>query len=419
MYNNSTDISKSMCIMPWIGLATDPSGGIRPCCWMKATTNDKFFGNPKDYYNSNYLKEKKEQFLKGNYPDSCFRCMQDDEQNLVSKRVRENHQWISKGNSWNNLPTEFSIIDLRLSNVCNLGCITCDPKQSSFLKKETQTNFYHTAYHNQNQYQKIKNLNLLNPYTPDQIDDIIDMIEPHSRIYITGGEPSLVKKHLQLLELLYKKGFNKTVELQFNSNFQTLNQHWFDLLKEFNGDMLPSLDAIGKTAEYLRYPCNWMQIDNNIKEFIKQCGNTWNLKIMPTVSILNIFNLKEMYSWWYNDIQNEFSIVRNSLKTNNRAMRIQVNNRLIMPDYFDIKNLPPKGKNLAIEHIDYIIKNYEKYFQTTLEKNYLNDIKQQLCRNSDNNKFKQGIQALERLDKIRNKNWQEHLSCLKEIYEDM
>ena len=50
------DISQSMCIMPWIGLATDPSGGIRPCCWMEALTPEKFLGNPKDYRDSEYLK---------------------------------------------------------------------------------------------------------------------------------------------------------------------------------------------------------------------------------------------------------------------------------------------------------------------------------------------------------------------------
>lgn len=417
MYDTANDPSKSMCIMPWIGMATDPSGGIRPCCWMKATTNDKFFGNPADYKDSDYLKEKKEQFLKGEYPDSCSRCMQDDKQNLISKRIRENRQWLHNGNSWNNLPDEFSIIDLRLSNVCNLGCITCDPKQSSFLKKETEENLNQTADHNIRQYDKVKNINLLNPYSSDQIDEIIDIIGSNSRIYVTGGEPSLVKKHLQLLELLCKKGYNKTVNLQFNSNFQVLNQHWFDLLKEFHGDMLPSIDAIGTTAEYLRYPCNWDKVDNNIKEFINQCGNTWNIKIMPTVSMLNIFNLKEMYNWWYNDIQNEFGIVKNCLNDKNRAMRIQVNNRLIMPDYFDIKNLPPNGKAIAIEHIDYIIENYKKYFQVPLEEIYLNDIKHQLSRNPDENKFKQGIQALEKLDKIRNKKWQNHLTFLKEVTE--
>ena len=62
-YEKAEDISQSMCIMPWTGLATDASGGIRPCCWMEAITPDKFVGDPKDYKDSEYLKNLKETVL--------------------------------------------------------------------------------------------------------------------------------------------------------------------------------------------------------------------------------------------------------------------------------------------------------------------------------------------------------------------
>ena len=41
--------------MSWIGLATDPSGGIRSCCWMEAII-EKFLGDPKEYRDSEYQK---------------------------------------------------------------------------------------------------------------------------------------------------------------------------------------------------------------------------------------------------------------------------------------------------------------------------------------------------------------------------
>ena len=404
------DISPSMCIMPWTGLATDASGGIRPCCWMEAITPDKFLGNPKDYKNSNYLKNLKQTFLKGEYPATCYRCKADDLKGMESKRVRENKTWENQGGDWNKVDQEnFDIIDLRLSNICNLGCVMCGPKSSSFIRKEVEENFENSPWHNKKQYNGVKDLNLLQPYSDDQIEEIIDEIGPNARIYCTGGEPSLVKKTTRLLEVLVDKGYNKTVLLQFNSNFQTLNQKWFDLLKMFKGDMLPSLDGVGKTAEYVRYPCDWEQVNSNIKTFIEQCGETWTVKCMPTVSIVSIFGLKNLYKWWYEEIRQEVPLVNERLTTHkNIAMRVQVNNRLVAPNYYDIRNLPSAAKEKAEKDIDFIIANYSKYFQIQKEILFLNDVKKQLSL-EPNFEFSKTIESLDKFDKVRNNSWRESL----------
>ena len=413
-YEKAKDISPSMCIMPWIGMATDPSGGIRPCCWMEAITEDKFKGDPKDYINSDYLKEKKEQFLKGEYPESCHRCKNDDAKGMQSKRDRENQAWTAQGGNWNTLDQqEFTMIDLRLSNVCNLGCVMCGPKNSSFIFQETKKHQEKSPGHNWRQFYGVKEIDLLNPYTDDQIDEIIDIIGPNARIYCTGGEPSLVKKTTRLLEVLLEKGYNETVTLQFNSNFQVLNQKWFDLLENFKGDMLPSIDGIGKTAEYIRYPSNWKQVDDNIRSFIKQCGKTWTVKTMPTVSSASIFGLKDMYDWWYNDIRQEIPLVKETLLNNPyKAMRVQVNNRLISPKYYDIRNLPQPAKEVAKNDIDNIISEYSKYFQVPSETKYLEDIKKQIDL-EPNSEFSLFIEELEKYDTIRNTNWKDSLGRLE------
>lgn len=417
-YGKAQDISSSMCIMPWIGLATDASGGIRSCCWMESITQDKFMGNPKDYATSDYLKKKKQQFLNGEYPESCHRCMNDDKKGMQSKRVRENIEWTNKGGDWNSLENqELTMIDLRLSNTCNLGCVMCGPKSSSFIFKETEKNQEHSPIHNWRQFNNVKNLNLFAPYTDDQIDEIIDIIGPNARIYCTGGEPSLVKKTTKLLEVLLDKGYNETVTLQFNSNFQTLNQKWFDLLEHFKGDMLPSIDGVNGTAEYIRYPCDWNLVDTNIRKFIEQCGKTWTIKVMPTVSSVSIFGLKNMYDWWYNDIRIKYPIVYEAIKNKDRekAMRVQVNNRLITPNFFDIRNLPNHAKDRARDHIEYILQNYSKYFQVGNEYKYLIDIKKQLDLDPKID-TKEIVINLDKFDKIRNNSWRKSLPELAEFF---
>jgi sulfatase maturation enzyme AslB (radical SAM superfamily) len=412
----SSDISPSMCIMPWIGMATDASGGIRPCCWMQAISDDKFFGSPNDYQESEYLKEIKTKFLKGEYPESCSRCQHDDLKGLQSKRYRENKTWEVNGGDWNDIDKKgFSMIDLRLSNVCNLGCVMCGPKSSSFLYKETENHLDIAPDHNVSQFRLVKDTDLLNPYSDNDIEEIIDLIGPDARVYCTGGEPSLVKKTTRLLEVLLKKGYNKTVTLQFSSNFQVLNQQWFDLLKHFKGDMLPSIDGVGRTAEYVRYPCNWSQVDNNIRSFIDQCGETWTVKIMPTVSIASIFGLKDLYDWWYNDIRNNFPIVAEAIRTKNsdKAMRVQVNNRLVKPEWFDIRNLPDKAKKQATADIDFIIETYGQYFQGPGEKRYLDDIKGHLKLDPIKD-FDKCVSNLNKFDIIRKQDWK---TSLNELFE--
>ena len=419
-YKKADDISPSMCIMPWIGLATDASGGIRPCCWMQAITPDKFHGSPAEYKDSKYLNDMKEAFLRGEYPDICSRCKHDDERGMQTKRTRENKSWQDTGGDWNKLDEqEFTMIDLRLSNICNLGCVMCGPKSSSFIRQETIDVLGQqgkTAEHYQYQYDGTKNKDLLNPYTDQDIEEIIEIIPKNARIYCTGGEPSLVKKTTRLLERLLEKGYNETVILQFNSNFQALNQKWYDLLSQFKGDMLPSIDGIGKTAEYVRYPCDWNRVDNNIREFIKQCGKTWTVKIMPTTSIVSVFGFKDMWDWWYNDLRVNLPYIDEALRgeKGDWAMRTQCNNRLVSPPYFDIRNLPEAGKQKVIEDIDYIIKNYSKYWQVGNERNYLNDVKKQVML-EPNEPFSRTIENLNRLDAVGGNNWRESLPELARL----
>ena len=64
---------------------------------------DKFVGDPKDYKDSEYLKNLKETFLKGEYPLLCPLRKADDARGMESKRIRENKTWEQKGGDWNKI----------------------------------------------------------------------------------------------------------------------------------------------------------------------------------------------------------------------------------------------------------------------------------------------------------------------------
>mgnify|MGYP005658921831 FL=1 len=152
-----------------------------------------------------------------------------------------------------------------------------------------------------------------------------------------------------------------------------------------------------------------MYISLNIKTFIEQCGETWTVKCMPTVSIVSIFGLKNLYKWWYEEIRQEVPLVNERLTTHkNIAMRVQVNNRLVAPNYYDIRNLPSAAKEKAEKDIDFIIANYSKYFQIQKEILFLNDVKKQLSL-EPNFEFSKTIESLDKFDKVRNNSWRESL----------
>ena len=50
---------------------------------------------------------------------------------------------------------------------------------------------------------------------------------------------------------------------------------------------------------------DWNKVNANIKTFIAECGETWTVKCMPTVSIVSLFGLKDLYKWWYQEVRQE------------------------------------------------------------------------------------------------------------------
>lgn len=393
--NSSSDISPNFCIMPWQGIATNPGGGFRPCCWMDSHF-DTFKGPLSEYRTSDYLKNIKDGFLKGKYPPECKKCQWNDEKGITSKRLVENKKWENLGNKWESYDDNgFSIIDLRFSNVCNLGCIMCGPRYSSYLHQEIKN--YGENIPEYWSYKSVKNKksSVLKPYTDDDIDQIISSLPHTAQIYCAGGEPSLDKNVMRLLETLIEKGYNKTITLQFNSNFQSLTQKWVSMLKNFKGWMYPSIDGVGKVAEYIRYPCSWDSVEKNVRYFIEECGDTWTVNLMPTVSVLTIFNLSDIFEW-------EAKLTAEYRE--NRNLRVRLGNRLYSPVQFDICNLPNEAKQLATERCIEL-----KKYKSANDLGHIDDIIKHLKPKCS---FTDTVTSLDRLDAMRNTNWRDILSDL-------
>ena len=132
---------------------------------------------------------------------------------------------------------------------------------------------------------------------------------------------------------------------------------------------------------------------------------------MPTVSILNIFYLKDMFKWWYEDMLNDHNIIKERVVEKKVPMKVQCNNILSSPAYFSLKNLPNAAKQEVVNDIDYIIKNYKQFFYSPIEENWMNDIKT-LTLSEPEMDQKHTIIELDKFDKMRNTNWKTSLHKL-------
>lgn len=392
------------CAMVYNAIATAPSGGLYSCCRMLG--QKRFWGDPKDYWNSEYIKNHKDLMEKGIWPTECKRCKNEENIGHESKRIRENRNWQNRGYSLDDLQdvSVLSRVDLRLSNVCNLMCIMCEPDSSSLIYNETKTNIDNTMSHYVERYNQY-NLDRKNPYTEEEVNSIIEMIEPSTTVYITGGEPSLLKPVYRLLERLIEKGYNKTVDLQFNSNFQSHNSYFIDLISQFDtGLMMPSIDAIGTVAEYCRYPCKWNQIESNIKNYLKRCPK-WRTKIFVTTSMLNVYELENIFAWRDH--------LEKTVVSERDLFSCCVENTLNFPHYFNLKLLPLEERTKIIQNIDNII---QKYKLLKSELNSLNSLKNKLVKWEDNSaNIFETFDQLDKIDKIRNTNWRQCLPHLANI----
>jgi organic radical activating enzyme len=414
-----TDMSDKICPLVYTGIATDPSGGVRPCCVFDQKYN--YRGSIAEYKDSKIWKEVEKDFLDGKYHPGCHHCERQDSAGSSSKRTREVQNYKAKYNR-DTLDIEhmksigYDLIDLRLSNKCNLKCVSCNPKSSSLIFDETKKHYDDTMHHYKHIYDLAKDRDLTNPYSDENIEDLMNCISKDSRLYFTGGEPSVVKGVLKILQRLIDEGLNKDVDIEFNSNFQTTNPKFIDLLSHFpRGLMMPSLDGIGARAEYIRFPSDWKRISDNMKYFNEKCP-TWRFNIAPTISVLSIFYLDELLDFCYH---NDYFI--------------NFTNMLWGPGYLNIAILPDKYKQLALQKLEHA---QDKYKQLALPipkpadqkrgttdwagnirgldnlRNYL------YSADSDLERLKACKINLEKLDKVRGNSYIKSLPILKEMFDE-
>jgi len=333
-------------------------GEYWPCCNWTPTQDDILPGKGYDVENStieqfwqsdemNLIRNK---MLEGKPVSGCTACYQEERMGTASLRQQENKGW----SRMREMPPINEVIDrwqetgvcdqpvsldINFSSLCNLKCRMCFSGLSSELAKEQKTIVDDHGW-------EWKGHLSWEPTDMEIIDhgkntklmtELYDMMKNTKRIYLKGGEPSLLQTMYNYLDYPVDQGYAENIQIKFNTNMTNVQKRFVQLMDKFRKvDLTMSIDGIGDVQEYIRAPSKWSSISKNITYFIEN-NDRADLMVSPCWQIYNLFNIYEHLEWF-----NEM----------NKKRKVEVTPIILdYPMHFRIDSLPYEIRKHAVMQI--------------------------------------------------------------------
>lgn len=364
--------SRTFCVLPWIHFATRPNGDMRLCCSANASgagtdhtvglvKNERGvpanFGvsKPLEAWNNQYMRDVRLTMLEGKIPASCSKCIGEEDQGVVSKRLWETYTWMNDGIDLEELvkqtaedgtvPDKLTYLDLRLGHTCNLKCVMCSPHDSSRWVQDHEKLLKKTTIHIVSEQMAWDSTTFNNTWyeNPDFWDQIYQQIPNLKQVYFAGGEPLMIKEHKKFLEEIIRQGYADKILIRYNSNALLLDDEILELWKSFSKvKFAVSLDATDQRNWYIRYPSEWSTIVENLHK-LDQTPDNVQVSIATAIQILNVKHLPDFARW---KIQQNFKKVNLGLVPGDVQMGGGIFNMhlLYIPTFLSIRCLPSEDK---------------------------------------------------------------------------
>lgn len=234
-------------------------GKLRPCCWFTESvplihTQQalKFQEDIKNIVDWNSAKGR------------CDECRLRESKGLHSLRLESLQRPVFDG-VVNNAATS---IEIQIDRDCNGACLICGPWNSTTWEK----------YEN-----KIRNIPVNKIEDPavsshkliDEIVEIVDFSDVKEILFL-GGEPLRTDSHLRVLKNISNPR-NVTVKYITNGSYRPDSKTLSTWARFKEIAMIFSIDAIEDQFNYLRWPLQWHQVENNL-QFLRELPSS-NIKI--------------------------------------------------------------------------------------------------------------------------------------------
>ena len=355
-----SDRPQTLCIQPWIHLATLNDGGVPLCCIAEPESDLNLNQQtPQEVWNSPQFKSARLEFLRGEQPPQCSACWREEASGIASHRIIENRMWerqlgapyitdlIDSTHPDGSLDANPITLDLRIGNTCNLQCVMCRPHDSSKWladSKRLATTLTSPGARGDWQYKaaSISNTSVFDWFSTLQTQNALgEFMGDIRHIIFGGGEPLMIKEHLQFITGLVEGGYAKNITIRYHTNGTQLTERFIELWAHFKSiELMVSVDDWGSRNEYVRYPSEWSTVLANLDRLDSTPDNI-SVALLCTVHAMNIYNLPQF-----------------ALEVINRGwQKINRNNGGLFsvgtthwPQYMSTRVLSPEVKAQVIEH---------------------------------------------------------------------
>ena len=340
MSHNITE-SKTFCPLAWLGSNFTTQHEFLPCCHGATDidhTIDTKVGQGKTV-NHNSLNGLRQSIMQGHKHSFCKRCWQEESVGADSGRLEAIAQswWKPFESLINQTPQsgEFDhdpvFMDVKLDNTCNLACRHCSPISSSLHEKEIHDhiNQFNSFWPQRvNEYHSIQNISRV---------DVSDRIINNKNLRVlkfTGGEPLLNPNMMPILNALIHSQQSREIDLEVTTNGLVVKDDFVEASTQFRSvKMRFSLEAVGNTYNYLRWPGRWNRFLDKI-ELVRSHDHI-NLGFCVSVHCASVFYLDQLLHWFSEQFpQYQF-----------------VPSFVFEPEHLDIKHLPNYIKQMIINKL--------------------------------------------------------------------
>ncbi len=309
------------------------------CCTQTPKETGHIFNNQNfSFETDENLQELRQQFLNGKMPKSCSRCWILEEKGVDSYRT----QWNEKYKKRKILPTAapaLEVLDIRLSNKCNLQCKMCG-KEFSDQIAQTQLSAAAAGILVHDSVESIKfhaDSGNVNPI--EGLSDFLIKNTSVKKIKLAGGEPMIMPEVENLLIDLVAAG-RTDLKIFFLTNATTVKNSVIKTLEKFDKvELSCSIDGVGKWIEYQRFPASSKVICKNYRKLTQ---TNIHITLTPCWSQLNLLGIVEYFKWLETEKVNWVAF-----------------NEVTWPSYLGWELIPMKYRKDLINQLDDIV--FPKY----------------------------------------------------------
>lgn len=277
--------TRSPCIAPLNNMYFTTEGHVAPC-WLLVGHLDKWSPEKsiKDIWKGEKFNEYRNNLKNNIFKSQCRVCKQKIEADTWPLAMAYD------GFSVKQYPT---LMELELSNQCNLECVMCEGRLSSGIRKNRD---------------KLPPLPMI--YNDKFVEELKEFIPHLEELRFNGGEPFAQKIVYDICMIVAE--LNPLLRINIATNGTVYNKQVQEILTKCNIHLNISIDSLDKTNyEVIRINGNFNVLMENFKIFLKYCkDNNRTLSVMVNPMRNNWWEMPDFVEFanvnqvhlWYNTI---------------------------------------------------------------------------------------------------------------------